>query len=90
MSEKIPKTCQKVRLMSFRTVETFHHTRNGYIVFGLVELALSYLFGSLAINSGSLWQWALAIIFFIGFLQNSGRLIVLLAARKKRKANQWP
>ena len=45
--------------MNLKQLDEFHQTRNGYIVFGLVELTLGYLFFSLAVNSGSLWQWAL-------------------------------
>ena len=56
--------------MNLQQLDKFHKTRGGYAIFGLVELGLAYLFGSLAINSGSLWQWALAIIFVVGTLQN--------------------
>lgn len=58
-----------------QTLDKWHKTRLGHLVFGLVELGLAYLFASLAIDSGSLWQWALAIIFAVGFLNNSIRLI---------------
>lgn len=57
-------------------LESFHKTRGGYAVFGVVELGLAYLFASLAINSGSLWQWALALIMVIGFLQNFVKLLL--------------
>lgn len=63
-------------LHELRQLDTFHKTRTGYLVFGLIELGLSYLFFSVAINSGSLWQWALAIILFVGTLQNVGKLIL--------------
>jgi len=56
-------------------INQFHQTRPGLIVFGLVELGLAYLFASLAINSGSLWEWLLVLIFRVGTLQNFGRLI---------------
>jgi len=61
--------------MNLAQLNTFHKTRIGYLVFGLIELGLSYLFLSLAINSGSLWQWGLAIILFIGFAQNIVKFI---------------
>ena len=64
----------------------YHHTGAGYGVFGLVELGLSYLFASLAVNSGSLWQWTLALILLVGFGQNFVRLIGALA-HGKRKAS---
>lgn len=34
----------------------------GGIVFAIIYLAIAYIFGSLAIDSGSLWQYLLAII----------------------------
>jgi hypothetical protein len=76
--------------VNLKKLDAFHKTKAGYLVFGLVELALAYLFFRLAANSGSLWEWALALLFFIGVLQNFGRLVAQLAARKKKKANQWP
>lgn len=62
-------------------LDKFHKTRSGYLVFGLVELALAYLFASLAVNSGSLWEWALALILLVGFLQNILKLIWRMAKR---------
>lgn len=67
--------------MNLQIIDTFHKTRTGYLVFGLVELVLAYLFASLAVNSGSLWQWALAIIFAVGFLQNIIKLAWKVARR---------
>ena len=68
--------------MNLKQLDKFHRTRNGYIVFGLVELGLAYLFGSLAVNSGSVWQWTLTIILLVGFLQNLVRLIGVLIRGK--------
>jgi len=61
--------------MNLKQLDKFHKTRTGYAVFGLVELALGYLFFSLAVNSGSLWEWALTAILLLGVLQNFARLI---------------
>lgn len=58
-----------------RVLNKFRKTRTGYVVFGLIEPALAYLFGSLAVNSGSLLQWALAVVLLLGFMQNFVRLI---------------
>jgi len=60
--------------MSVQTLDKFHRTRVGYLVFGLVELGLAYLVASLAIDSGSLWEWALAFILLFGCLQNLARI----------------
>lgn len=60
--------------MDLQAIQKFHKTRLGYIVFGLVELGLSYLLFSLAINSGNLWEYILAIILLFGALQNFVRM----------------
>ena len=67
--------------MNLKRLDTFHKTKPGYLLFGLVELGLSYWFLSFAINSGSLWEWALAIILLVGFLQNIVKLVRKLAKR---------
>jgi hypothetical protein len=56
--------------MNLQTIDKWHHTRTGHLIFGLAELGLAYAFVSLAINSGSLWQYGLAIILFVGSIQN--------------------
>ena len=61
--------------MNLKQLDKFHKTKTGFALFGLAELALSYLFGSLAINSGSLWEWALTAILLLGVLQNFAKLI---------------
>lgn len=66
--------------MNLQQLDNFHKTRTGFLVAGLVELGLAYLFASLAINSGSLWEWALAIILVVGTLQNFIRLMVKIVA----------
>lgn len=53
----------------------WHETKVRLLVFAAIELGLAYLLGSLAVNSGSLWEWALAIILLVGTLQNLVRLI---------------
>jgi hypothetical protein len=55
-------------------VDKWHHTKQGYFAFGLIELALAYGFASWAIDSGQLWQYALAIILAIGGLNNWVRI----------------
>ena len=68
--------------MNLSALDKFHKTIPGYLVFGLVELALSYLFVSLAINSGSIWQWALGIVLIVGFVQNLVRAGLTGALKK--------
>ncbi|MBC7581597.1 hypothetical protein H7097_01880 [Aeromicrobium sp.] len=62
--------------MNFKRLEELHQTKTGLVLFGTVELALLYLFASLAINSGSLWQWGLTLILLIGVGQNFVRLMI--------------
>ncbi len=56
-------------------LENWHKTNSGLLVFGLIELGLAYMFVSLAIDSGSLWDYLLTLIFVIGFLRNLFSLI---------------
>ena len=56
-------------------LDKFHKAKPGYLVFGLVELAITYGFASLAIDRGNLWWYLLTIIFLIGTLQNFVQLI---------------
>lgn len=69
--------------MNLKQLDSFHKTRTGYLVFGLVELGFSYLFFSLAVNSGSLWQWTLAFLLFVGFAQNLVKLCASFVLRKR-------
>ncbi len=58
-----------------RSLDNWHHTKLGRLCFAMAELAMAYGFASLAIDRGNLAWYALALIFFIGFLQNSVRFI---------------
>jgi len=59
----------------FEKLDAFHQTRLGYAVFAAIELALAYVFISWAIDGGSWFDYGLALIFTIGFLQNLSKLI---------------
>ena len=74
--------------MNLKQLDKFHKTHIGYLVFGLVELGLAYWFVSLAINSGSLWEWALAIILLVGTLQNIVKLIGIFIYGNKHNASK--
>lgn len=65
--------------MNLQAIDKFHKTRLGYLVFGLVELGLAYWFVLIAIDQGDLWWYALTLIFFVGFLQNTVRLAINLS-----------
>ena len=62
------------------SIDKFHKTRLGYLVFGLVELGLSYLFAIWAMDNGAWWEWLIAFIFLLGGLQN---LVKMLVVHKK-------
>jgi hypothetical protein len=51
-------------------IDKFHKTRKGRITFGLAELVVAYLFISLAINSGQMWQYLIAVILVVGAINN--------------------
>ena len=54
------------------------HTWSGRMVWSVLDLVIVYIFGSLAINSGSLWQWGVAALFLIDGVYNLVRLIGIL------------
>jgi hypothetical protein len=58
-----------------RRIHKWHRSRLGLLIFGLIELAIAYGFASLAIDRGNLLWYLLALVFLIGFLHNSFRLI---------------
>ncbi len=66
-----------------KQLNTFHHSKPGLLVFGLVELALAYGFATLAIDRGNLWFYLLILIFLVGSLQNIFKLIGRLIHDKK-------
>lgn len=58
-------------------IDRFHKTRKGRITFGLIELIVAYLFISLAIDSGSIWQYVVAIVLAVGTVNNFIRAFTL-------------
>lgn len=67
-------------------LDKWHKTRPGFLVFGLIELVVAYGWASLAIDRGNPWYYLLALIFFVGALQNFAKLIGVLfhVSRPKR------
>lgn len=66
-------------------MDRFHQTRYGKLAFGVIELLLAYIFVSRAIDTGSLWQYVVAILLLIGGLNNLVRSVVF-GSRKKSDA----
>ena len=57
------------------SLDKFHKTAPGHLVFGLAELALAYCGALWAIDRGYLWLYALVIILAFGGLINLGKLV---------------
>lgn len=57
-------------MQAVQQLDRWHKTKTGLLVFGVVELGAAYLFFSLAVNSGSLWQWTLSAVLLLGCLRN--------------------
>ena len=51
-------------------LERFHNSRPGQVVFAVLTVGLAYVFVSLAIDSGSWWDYAIALLSLIACLQN--------------------
>ncbi len=58
-----------------KALHKWHQTKPGLLVFALLELAIAYAFLSLSIDRGNPFWYLLTLVFFIGFLQNSIKLI---------------
>ncbi len=58
-----------------KTLDKFHRSRPGLVVFALVELGMAYVFMSWAIDSGNWFDYLFVLLFAVGFLQNVMRLI---------------
>jgi hypothetical protein len=65
-------------------LDKWHKSRGGYLFFALAELVIAYWFISLAIDKGSLLFYLLALIFFVGFLQNLIKFIATFIRKRRR------
>jgi hypothetical protein len=66
--------------------DKWHKTKSGLLVSGLIELAITYGFISLAIDRGNLWWYLLTLVFFVGALQNLIKLIgVIFNGRRSKR-----
>jgi hypothetical protein len=46
------------------------HTWSGRLAWLVLDLAIAYAFGSLAVNSGAIWQYAITVLFLIDAIYN--------------------
>jgi hypothetical protein len=67
-----------------KKLHMWHKTKMGCLVFAVVELALAYGLISLAIDRGSLWLYALTLIFLVGGLKNLLLLVQLMGTKSRR------
>jgi hypothetical protein len=67
-----------------KTLNKWHKTRLGLLMWTLIEFAIAYGLASLSINTGNLWWYLLTILFFVGALKNLFKLIgTLIHGRHK-------
>lgn len=60
-----------------KQLDAWHRTKTGFLVFGLVGLALAYLCASVAIDSGNLWHYVLTLVFLFAGLSNLIRIVTV-------------
>jgi len=70
--------------MNLQKLDKFHKTKPGYLVFGLIELGMSYGFASWALDDGSLWWWVIAAFLLVGALQNFFKLALAIIKGRRR------
>ena len=58
-----------------KTVDKWHKTRAGLLVFALVELLLAYAAASWAVDSGNLLLYAATLILVLGSVHNLVKLL---------------
>lgn len=57
------------------SIDRFHKTKKGKLVFGILEIGLAYLVVSRAIDTGSLWEWLLGLLLLLGAFNNLVRIL---------------
>jgi hypothetical protein len=71
--------------MNLGAIDSWHKTKVGHLTFGLAELLFAYIFASLAIDSGSLIEYAAALILIAGALQNIVKVFIPSKNERKRR-----
>lgn len=56
-------------------LDKFHKTMVGYLVFGLAELVLAYVFALWAIDNGNVWLYLITVVFFASAVQDAVKLL---------------
>lgn len=61
---------------TIQDIDKFHQTKRGKLIFGTTEILLAYVVVSRAIDTGSLWQYLIFLILFVGGINNLVRVFV--------------
>lgn len=64
--------------MAASKASVWYQTKQGFALLAILEFAAAYIFVSLALNSGSLLQWFIAIALLLGGIQNLGKMAFAL------------
>lgn len=69
-------------------IKSWHATNKGLFTFSIAEILISYLVGSRAIDTGSLWQYFFTFVFFFGGVRNIFKLVVNIIHGNRHKAKK--
>lgn len=69
-------------------LDTWHKTTQGLTFFAFIEFAIAYAWVSWAIDTGELWQYALAVIFLFGGAMNLVKLIKKVLKKQEAMASK--
>ena len=64
----------------------FKYTWYGRLTWAMLDFVIAYIFGSLAVDSGSLWQWGIAVLFLVDGIYNFVQFLRKVASG--RQANK--
>jgi uncharacterized membrane protein HdeD (DUF308 family) len=67
--------------MNIKRIAQWTRSKGGMACLALIELVLAYIFASLAIDSGSLLDWLLAVLLLFAGLANIYRAVILFTKR---------
>ena len=59
-----------------QTIDLFHQSKRGKIIFGAVEILLAYVIVSRAFDTGSLWEYFFSIVLLVGGANNIVRAFI--------------
>ena len=69
---------------ALKDFKAWHKSKTGLFIFGVLELGIAYGLGSRALDTGSWWEYGLALLFLIGGIQNVVRLMKKVISGKSK------